>query len=139
MGWHFIGIKHMSEIERNACIGAVDFFKRQEGCCDIRHEAKRAWLVGLILNGDINRGIVTRHFIHRGNGVIPCPRIIDLERIVETILSHPKRHQISTRFGQRIQATLCDVNRVASYLLIRMGKRAKFKTGIGVIAHRIAI
>ena len=63
MGWHFIGIKHMGKIKRNAEILKSYFFYREKRRADIRHETERAWFIRLIFNRNINFWIMLGDFI----------------------------------------------------------------------------
>ena len=82
---------------------------------------------------------MVRNLRHGGYGVFPLGGIVGLKGIIETVIAHPKGHQIATEDTQLINAALGQIDRRLSHGFIGMGECAQFETGFGVIAHGKAI
>ena len=107
--------------------------------CDIRHQRECAGFVGLVLNGDIDLRIVAGDGSHRVDRVVPHRAVIGLKRIIETVLTHPKRHQVAAHFGKRVDALLRDIDSGLTDRLVGMREGTEFEPGIGVVAHGEAV
>ena len=82
----------MAEIEYDANVVNAHLLNRQERARRGAEEHVRARLFELVLNRKLHRGVRRGHFAHAIDGVVPDLHVVDLERVVETILTRPELH-----------------------------------------------
>ena len=133
------GVEQVGEVERHAEVRLPGLLDREQRGAEVAEQAEGAGLARLVLDRDVDAGVVGRDLADALDLERPEPGVVALERVVEAVLAEPEGHEPPAGRGEGVDAALGQVDRGAADGRVRVGEGAGLKRRVAVVAHGEAV
>ncbi len=89
----------MPHIDHGAHVGLVDLFDQEQGLAHRADEAVGAWLLGLVLDHQLDLGHVLGALDGALDDPVPGSQVVGLEGIIVAILAEPQVHHVAVHLA----------------------------------------